>query len=88
MMFAHRLIESFKVRERKAINGAIKNKIAFTTISSGVISVPAYSPAINPSIKLAHRALSSFPQWRQVQQSTITLQSLFSNLPKTSPPLD
>ena len=63
MMFAQRLIESFNVRDRNAITKGIKDMIANTSNSSGVIRIHPTSPAlvypiasielnINPTIPL------------------------------------
>lgn len=64
MMFAQRFIESFRVRDRKAISNGTNNMIAFTSTISAPIFVPCNSPAImrarNPTC--AFVSLSQFFQ--------------------------
>lgn len=46
MRFVQRFALSFKVRDRTAIASGARNRIANSSISSGVISMPSISPFI------------------------------------------
>ena len=83
--FAQRFIESFKVKDRKAITNGTNIMIVVSRINSGVTWKPAISPAVICAI--APGSKSADTNETQMPQSKIAtaLESLSSNLPRYSP---